>query len=253
MNILNVNTLPSNDNINSYAFSVDVTKDYIVRKGKMIAYYGNLRFEALGSGIIDMMVSNAFNAPAYGGDYIVVTGHGKLVLGDSGNHINSYDLENANMTIKAVNLLAYEPTLTCEECVTPGYVTLLGTGKMLASSNGMVHFMEPPVRVDPEALLGWADCPTPSFHHDYAYVRNVLSMGASMLGLTTSGEEKQINFTGQGTVLVQSSESGLKGRSLLNQIIENVNQLERSEMQTLKGLLEQRLNQSGRSSFDFDD
>ncbi|GEM48198.1 AIM24 family protein [Deinococcus cellulosilyticus] len=244
MTILNVNTLPVNDNINPYAFSVDVVKDYIVRKGKMIAYYGNLRFEALGSNIIDMIVANSFNAPAYGGDYIVVTGRGKLVVGDNGNHINSYDLENANMTIKAANLLAYEPTLTCEECVTPGYVTLLGTGKMLASSNGMVHFMEPPVRVDPDALLGWADCPTPSFHHDYAYVRNALSLGASMMGLSTSGEEKQINFTGQGTVIIQSSEVGLKGSGLLQEILNDMNHLQHTEMLTLKSILEQRLNQN---------
>ncbi|GGJ21657.1 AIM24 family protein [Deinococcus roseus] len=242
MDLLNPNTLPVNDNINPYAFSVDVVKDYIVRKGKMIAYYGNLRFEALGSSIIDMIVSNSFNAPAYGGDYIVASGRGKLIVGDNGNHINSYDLENANMTIKAVNLLAYEPTLTCEECVTPGYVTLLGSGKMLASSSGMVHFMEPPVRVDPEALLGWADCPTPSFHHDYGYVRSALSLGASMLGLTSSGEEKQINFTGQGTVIIQSSEGALRGTSLLQSMISDMNQLQQSEMQTLKGLLEQRLN-----------
>jgi uncharacterized protein (AIM24 family) len=234
-------SLPQDDNINPYAFCVQVVKDFIIRKGKMIAYYGNLRFESVGSNVIDMMISQSFNAPSYGGDYIVATGRGQLILGDRGNHINSYDLEGANMTLRESNLLGFEPTLTCEECVIPGYLTLLGTGKILASSNGMVHFMEPPVRVDPEALLGWADCPTPSYHHDYAYVKDVMSMVATVVGLKTSGEEKQINFSGTGTVLVQSSESGLKGRSDLQAIIAQVSGLHQSDLQSLSNTITQRL------------
>lgn len=243
MDILNPQTLPHDDNINPFAFSVDVVKDYIIRKGKMIAYYGNLRFEALGSSVIDLLVNNSFNAPAYGGDYIVVTGRGQLILGDSGNHINAYDLENANMTIRSSNLLAFEPTLRCEECVTTGYLTLLGTGKMLASSNGMVHFMEPPVNVDPEALLGWADCPTPSYQYDYAYIKDFASMALSIMGLKSSGEERQIHFSGTGTVLIQSSESELMGRSSLQDVLSQITGLHKNDLQSLKQTIENRLNQ----------
>lgn len=234
-------TLPSNDNINPYAFCVDVVKDYIVRKGKMIAYYGNLRFEALGSSVLEILTAESFNSPTYGGDYIVATGRGQLLLGDQGNDINSYDLENANMTLKAQNLLGFEPTLVCQECVIPGYLTLLGTGKILASSNGMVHFMEPPVRVDPEALVGWADCPTPAYYHDYAYVRHFLGLAASAMGLTSSGEERQIDFTGQGTVLVQSSEKNLQGRSMLTNILGQVTGLHKNELERLRDVVQQRL------------
>ena len=39
---------------------------------------------------------------------MVAEGHGKLVIGDRGYEINSYDLENGNLTIKASNLLAFQ-------------------------------------------------------------------------------------------------------------------------------------------------
>lgn len=241
MDIYNPNTLPLNDNINPYAYCVDVTREYIVRKGKMIAYYGNLRFEQVGSSIVDILVQQSFNAPAYGGEYIIVTGRGKLILGDDGHNINSYDLENANMTIKARNLLGFEPTLSCQECFTPGYLTLVGTGKILASSNGMVHFMEPPVRVDPEALLGWADCPTPAFYFDHAYIKNALSMGASLMGMTTTGEEKQLDFTGQGTVIIQSSEKTMDDESDLSDLLSGIGRLKRSDLQTLRTAIDQKM------------
>lgn len=61
-------------------------------------------------------------------------GQSNLIVGDRGYNINAYDLDNGR------------------------------TGKFLASSNGPVLFVEPPARVDPEALVGWVDCPAPSHH-----------------------------------------------------------------------------------------
>ncbi len=239
--ILNMQSLPSNDNINPFAFCVDVTKEYIIQKGKMIAYYGNLRFESFGSSVLDVLIGEAFNSPLYAQNYIVVSGHGKLILGDNENHLNSFDLDNANMTIKANHLLAFEPTLSCQDCVIPGYLTLLGTGKMLASSNGQVHFMEPPVKVDEQALLGWADCPTPSYRHDYAYIKDALSLVAHATGLSSSGEEKQVNFTGQGTVLVQSSEEALQGRLPLQSLLAQISGLHQNDLQQVKDTVVRRL------------
>jgi uncharacterized protein (AIM24 family) len=88
----------------------------------------------------------------------------------------------------------------------PGFLTLLGSGTFIASSNGPVIFVEPPFRADPEALLGWADCPSPSVHHDTAWMAR--SMAGAIQGAfgRASGEERQYDFTGTGTVLLQSSE-----------------------------------------------
>jgi len=177
-------------------------------------------------------------------DFVVVTGRGKLILGDRGNHIASYDLEDGNLTVRSTNVLGFEPTLICQESTLPGYLTLLGTGKFLASSNGAVHFLEPPVRVDEDALLGWADMPSPSYRYDYSYMRGMSGMIRSFVSNRSSGEEKQLDFTGQGTILIQSSETGLVGSTNLETIVTQTSSLQQHELQQLsthlQGLMQNR-------------
>jgi uncharacterized protein (AIM24 family) len=235
--VLTPATLPKNDNINRYTYSVAVDKQIFIRKGKMIAYYGNLRFERLGSTVLEILVSEAFNSPLFVQDFICVNGPGQLILGDLGNDISGYDLDNANLTVRATHLLGFQTTLQCQESVVPGFVTLLGTGRMLASSNGPVVFMEPPCRVDEQALLGWADCPCPSFRHDYRYIQGYASAVGSLTGFMVSGEEKQVDFAGKGTVLVQSSESKLAGQgALLSTLLGQLSGLDKSELSTLASM-----------------
>jgi uncharacterized protein (AIM24 family) len=200
-------TLPSDDNVNPYAWCIDLAGEWFMSKGAMIAYYGNVTFDAVTRyASIQAWVSSRFSSPLHAGDFVVAHGHGKVILGDRGHDLNGYDLDDGNLTIKATNLLAFDPRLDLKQSIVPGFVTLLGTGKFIASSNGPVIFAEPPFRADPEALLGWADCPSPSVHHDAAW------MAANLAGALTSamgrqsGEERQYDFTGAGTVLLQSSE-----------------------------------------------
>ena len=174
----------------------------------MIAYYGQMRFTALTHGLqggLLQMVAQQFSAPLYLADFVVAEGQGKLVIGDRGYDINSYDLDDGNLTIRSANLLGFQPTLSMNQSIVPGFVTLIGSGKFLASSSGPVMFIEPPVRVDPEALVGWADCPSPSHHYDEAWVNGFIAAAGRRMGIN-SGEERQFDFTGAGTVLVQSSE-----------------------------------------------
>ncbi|MFJ1827544.1 AIM24 family protein, partial [Streptomyces sp. NPDC088178] len=113
-----------------------------------------------------------------------------------------------DLTIRSGNLLAYQPTLALKQSIVPGFLTLIGTGKFVAASNGPVVFMEPPLRVDPQALVGWADCPSPCHHYDHGYMTGVLGGLRSMTGFGgTSGEEHQFEFVGAGTVLLQSTEA----------------------------------------------
>ncbi|RYX81489.1 AIM24 family protein [bacterium] len=238
---LNPNNLPRNDNINPYAFCVEVNGEIFIQKGKMIAYYGQLRFESLGAGPLDMIVQNAFNAPLYARDFIVVTGRGQLILGDRGNDVNSFDLEAGNLTVKADHVLGFEKGLICQQSIVPNYLTLLGTGKFLASSNGPIHFMEPPARVDEQALLGWADLPCPSLRYDHAHIQNALQAVGSIMGLRRTGEEEQIDMTGSGTILVQSSEEALKGRSDLANILSQVTGLHHNDLVQLQAHVAQRL------------
>jgi uncharacterized protein (AIM24 family) len=238
----NAMTLPSNDNVNPYSFSVDLNGQWFAQKGKMIAYYGRIRFEALSAGPLDALVAASFHSPLYAHDWIVANGQGKLLLADRGFDVNSYDLERGNLTIRAGNLLAFEPGLECKQSIIPGFLTLIGTGRFVAASNGPVHFVEPPIRVDPQALLGWADCPSPCHHYDHSYMRGVLGAARMMFGVgASSGEEHQFDFTGEGMVLMQSSEVVMDEKTLLRDLEGQVGMLGVGGLQRLQSTIQQRL------------
>ncbi|MDX6230254.1 MAG: hypothetical protein QOI76_3644 [Frankiales bacterium] len=230
---LNPQTLPVDDNINPYSFCIDLHGEWFMQKGAMIAYYGQMRFESLSAyASVASFVAARFSSPLYVQDWVVATGQGKLVLGDRGFDINSYDLGEGNLTIRAANLLAFETTLELKQSIVPGFVTLLGSGKFLASSNGPVIFLEPPVRVDPQALLGWADCPSPSHHYDTSWMHGFLGALQGHFG-RESGEERQYDFTGTGTVLLQSSEKQRADGNALRLVQAQAEQLAPAQMQQL--------------------
>jgi uncharacterized protein (AIM24 family) len=231
--VLNPANLPVDDNINPYSFCVDLAGEWFMQKGRMIAYYGQIKFNSLNSmDNLQAMVANQFSSPLYARDWVVASGQGKLVLGDRGFDINSYDLDDGNLTVRAANLLAFSPGLALKQSIVPGFLTLIGTGKFLASSNGPVMFAEPPVRVDPQALLGWADCPSPAHHHDAAWMSSFLSAAQGFFG-RMSGEERQLDFTGAGTVLLQSSEVVREDASLLAAATEQTNLLSQGQLSAL--------------------
>ncbi|WP_406113594.1 AIM24 family protein [Streptomyces sp. NBC_01014] len=202
-------TLPANDNVNNYTFCVELkSSQWFLQKGKMIAYYGRIDYSGFGNGRLDHLLRSSFHSPIHAADWVVAEGSGKMLLADRAFDVNSYDLEDGNLTIRSGNLLAFEPSLALKQSIVPGFLTLLGTGTFVAASNGPVVFMEPPIRVDPQALVGWADCPSPCHHYDHGYMTGVLGGIRSLTGLGgTSGEEHQFEFVGAGTVLLQSTEA----------------------------------------------
>jgi uncharacterized protein (AIM24 family) len=243
----NAVTLPANDNVNSYSFSIDLRDEWFVQKGAMIAYYGSVRFEPVSSyASVQAYVAARFSSPVYAGDWVVATGRGKVIVADRGFDVNSYDLDDGNLTVRAGNLLGFENSLELKQSIVPGFVTLLGTGKFLASSNGPVIFVEPPFRADPEALLGWADCPSPSVHYDSGW------MAASLAGMIQgamgreSGEERQYDFTGAGTVLLQSSEVVREDPALMRLVESQTNLLSVAQAGSLGQRLVARAQQQQR-------
>ncbi|MFE3546305.1 AIM24 family protein [Nocardia sp. NPDC059177] len=244
--ILSPMNLGASDNIpgNDYAYCIDLTAPWFMRKGAMIAYYGQIQFQMLTHGLqggLVHMVSSQFSAPLFTGDYVVAEGHGKLIIGDRGYDINSFDLEEGNLTIRAANLLAFEPGLALKQSIVPGFLTLIGTGKFLASSNGPVIFAEPPLRVDPESLVGWADCPSPSHHYDQGWITSFLAAGAARMG-ANSGEERQFDFTGAGTVLIQSTEKVMSDNALVRTIEGQLQSgISVGGLQRIHGLITQQL------------
>ena len=242
MDVLGPSTLPRNDNVNPYAFCVDVRGSWFISKGAMIAYYGDVTFRSVTAyASVDAYVAARFSSPVYVQDWVVAEGSGQLLLADRGFDVNAFDLDAGNLTVRASNLLGFAPTLDLKQSIVPGFVTLLGTGTFLASSNGPVIFVEPPFRADPEALLGWADCPSPSIHHDAAWM--VAGFAGALQGAfgRASGEERQYDFTGAGTVLLQSSEVLREDPALLRIVEQQTEQLSDPQALGLAQRLQQRV------------
>lgn len=234
MQTMNINTLPVNDNVNDYAFSIALTGEWFIKKGAMIAYYGNLSFDAVAAFASKAAwAAAAFSSPVYIQDWVVAAGQGKLLIADRGYNVNSFDLERGNLTVKANNLLAFDKSLELKQSIVPGFVTLLGTGKFIASSNGPVIFTTPPFRADPEALLGWADCPTPAVHHDTNWMAHSIATGFQAALGRRSGEETQYDFTGKGDILLQSSEVVREDPALLRLIESQTDLLATGQKQSL--------------------
>ena len=244
MDVLGPSTLPKDDNVNPYAFCVDVHGSWFIGKGAMIAYYGDVTFRSVTAyASADAFVAARFSSPVYVQDWVVAEGNGQLLLADRGYDVNSFDLDAGNLTVRASNLLGFAPTLDLKQSIVPGFVTLLGTGKFLASSNGPVIFVEPPFRADPEALLGWADCPSPSIHHDAAWMAASLTGALQGAFGRASGEERQYDFTGAGTVLLQSSEVLREDPALLRIVEQQTEQLSDPQALGLATRLRQRVEQ----------
>ncbi len=222
-----------------------LTQPLFMQTGRMIAYYPapggpGIKFEPLTAASVGAFVATRFSSPMYSRDWVVVEGQGHLILGDRGYDINSYDLDDGNLTIRAANLLAFDATLDLKQSIVPGFLTLLGTGRFLASSSGPVIFVEPPVRVDPQALVGWADCPAPAHHYDATWMQGFLSAAMGHFGMN-SGEERQFDFTGAGTVLLQSSEMAIDDPKLVQMLQGQVATLGVGGLTTLQQTIAQRL------------
>lgn len=249
MQVYTEQSLPSQDNVTPYAYCVDLRGEWFVQKGAMIAHYGQVRFSAVTAFAgTHAYVAARFSSPLYVQDWVVAEGTGKVLLADRGLDVNSFALEAGNLTVRARNLLGFAPELDLKQSIVPGFVTLLGTGTFLAASNGPVIFVEPPFRADPEALLGWADCPSPAVHHDTAWM--AASLAGALQGAfgRASGEERQYDFTGAGTVLLQSSEVVREDPSLLRAVEQQTEALTAQQAGVLGARLTARAQQARQSS-----
>jgi hypothetical protein len=72
-----------------------------------------------------------------------------------------------------------------------------------------------------------------------------LASAMGMLGVN-SGEERQFDFTGAGTVLIQSSERGVSDPHLLRQLEGQVGTLNQPGLQRIQQVVQERLQQQRR-------
>ena len=153
---------PSDDNIegNKYAYCIDLTQPWFScpgRDDRLLRADAVHRADAALQGGLLQMVAQQFSAPCIWPTSSSPRARGKLVIGDRGwRHqlLRSRRRQPHHPVGESAGLPA-DPSMN--QSIVPGFVTLIGSGKFLASSSGPVMFIEPPVRVDPEALVGLTD------------------------------------------------------------------------------------------------
>lgn len=184
------------------------------KAGSMISYAGQIKFERekmLEHGL-GKMFKKAFTGE--GASLMKAQGNGRLYLADQGKKITIFDLNNESITVNGNDLLAFEPGIEWDinfmkkmaGMVSGGLfnVTLKGRGKVAITSHyePLTLLVRPgePVITDPNATVAWSGHLKPEFRTDISF-RTFLGRG--------SGESIQMEFSGEGFVIVQPFEEGL--------------------------------------------
>ncbi|KAA0955760.1 AIM24 family protein [Sporosarcina sp. ANT_H38] len=181
------------------------------KTGSMISYTGQIKFErerVLEHGV-GMMFKKALSGE--GASLMKATGNGRLYLADKGKKITIFDLDNESITVNGNDLLAFEPGIEWDiklmrkvaGMMSGGLfnVTLTGKGKVAITTHfePLTLLVRPgeSVITDPNATVAWSGHLTPEFRTDISF-RTLLGRG--------SGESIQMEFSGEGFVIIQPYE-----------------------------------------------
>lgn len=192
---------------NRHTLKVELNGKMFSKQGAMAAYQGDVDFSFHGGGV------GRFLKKVVSGENISlmeISGQGEVFFSDNGAEIQIIQLENESLTINTPNLLAFEEGLEWDiNMVKPGMqmlaagfsnVTVKGTGMVAISSFGVpfVLDVDVPTYVDTQAALAWSS----TLNTD---IKSSFKVGA-LIG-RGSGEAFQMQFTGEGFVVVQPSEA----------------------------------------------
>lgn len=182
-----------------------------MKAGAMVAYVGGIKFTR--EGLLDKGLGSLLKrgVTGEGAKLTKAEGQGRLYLADSGKTIKVLKLQGESIFVNGSDLLAFEPTVDWEikmmkklaAVVSGGFfnVRLSGTGLIAITT----HF-EPitlrvrpgqSVRTDPNATIAWSGNLQPEFKTDVS-LKSFFGRG--------SGESIQMEFSGDGFVVVQPYE-----------------------------------------------
>ncbi|MFD1864335.1 AIM24 family protein [Planococcus chinensis] len=181
------------------------------KAGSMISYTGQIKFER--ERMLEHGVGTMFKKAltGEGTSLMKATGQGRLYLADKGKKITIFELNGEAITVNGNDLLAFEPGIQWEikmmrkmAGVMAGglfNVTLQGKGRVAITSHyePLTLLVRPgeTVVTDPNATVAWSGNLKPEFRTDVT-LRTFLGRG--------SGESIQMEFSGEGFVIVQPYE-----------------------------------------------
>jgi len=196
---------------NSKMLKVALNGEVIARQGSMVAYQGQVDFQALGAGGIGRFIQQQLTGE--GIPLMKATGRGEVFLADQASDVFLIDLDGPDdgLTINGRNVLAFEPTLRWDIhrvqgagfLSTAGLLNCLFTGRgriaITCKGTPVVLAVDQPTYADPQAAVCWSAGLSTGFHR-----ADQLGLG-TLLGRTT-GEAFTMSFAGRGFVVVQPSE-----------------------------------------------
>ena len=179
------------------------------RRGSMVAYQGDVKFEHAGAGGLGRMMKKAVTGE--GAPLMKVQGSGEVFLADDAQEVHLMKLNGEELTCNGKNILAFDAGIDWDITKIKGGVSgalagglfnikLQGTGWVAITTDGpplMLDVAEAPTFADAQAAVCWSGGVTSQLKTDVNF---------KTLTGRASGETVQLAFGGQGWLLVQPSE-----------------------------------------------
>jgi len=195
---------------NSKMLKIELNGECMARTGSMVAYQGQVQFQALGSGGLSKYLKQKLTGE--GVPLMKLSGRGDVFLADLAADVHLIDLEPGDaLSINGSSVLAFDSTLQYDikmvqgagmmsssglfNCVFSGY------GRIAVTTKGtpVVLNVDQPTYVDPQAAVCWSASLQTGYHR-------AEQVGMGMLLGRRTGEAFTMSFAGQGFVVVQPSE-----------------------------------------------
>lgn len=190
---------------------INLNGEVWIKMGAMVAYTGSVKFER--EGILQQGLGNLLKKAVSGeGTKLTRTvGAGSVFCADSGKKITILQLQNEAICVNGNDLLAFEMSLQYDIKMMRKMTAMLAGGlfNIRLQGSGMVaitsHYdpmtlpvtASQPVTTDPNATVLWSGNLEPTFKTDIQ-LKTFLGRG--------SGESVQMEFRGEGFVVVQPYE-----------------------------------------------
>lgn len=195
---------------NSKLLKIELNGEAMARTGAMVAYQGNVQFQALGSGGLGNFLKQKLTGE--GVPLMKLTGQGDVFLANEANDVHLIDLEPGDaLSINGSSVLAFDAGLQYDIRMVQGMgfassaglfnCVFTGQGRIAITTKGtpVVLTVDQPTYVDPQAAVCWSAGLQTGYHR-----AEQLGLG-TLLGRRT-GEAFTMSFAGQGFVIVQPSE-----------------------------------------------
>jgi uncharacterized protein (AIM24 family) len=202
---------------NSKMLKAELNGEIMARTGTMVAYQGQVQFQALGSGGVGKWLKSKLTGE--GVPLMKVSGRGDVFFADRSADVHLIDLEPGDaISINGANVLAFDASLQFDIKMVQGVgmmssaglfnCVFTGQGRLAITTKGtpVVLTVDAPTYVDPQAAICWSASLQTGYHR-----ADQLGIG-TLLGRST-GEAFTMSFAGQGFVVVQPSEEPPPGQA----------------------------------------